>query len=145
MSSKPSDLVAAIQGRLHRTIDARTHGILDYCYAGAFLMLGFVFLRSNKRAAAAASLFTGSFVLVQALLTDYPLGAKPAISFHTHGQIDGAFASTSWALPYIFGFADTGPAQIFTSASLAEGAIVALTDFSSARARARTAVDQLLS
>ncbi len=144
MPSNPSDLIPAIQSRLHRTIDARTHGILDYCYAGAFLTLGFLFLKRNKRAAA-ASLFTGSFVLVQALFTDYPLGAKRAISFHTHGQIDGLFASTSWALPYVFGFAETGPAHIFTGASLFEGAIVALTDFSSANARAQTAVAQLLS
>ncbi len=144
MSTKASDLLPAIQSRLHKDIDSRTHGILDYCYAGLFLTLGFIFLKSNKRAAA-ASLTTGAFVLVQSLLTDYPLGVTPLISFHTHGQIDGAFASTSWALPFVFGFAETAPAKIFTSSSLIEGAIVALTDFSSEHARAQKAVDKVLS
>ena len=144
MSTQASDPLSAIQSRLHKNIDARTHGIIDYCYAGIFLTLGFVFLKSNKRVAA-ASFTTGTFVLVQSLLTDYPLGAKPVISFHTHGQIDGAFASTSWALPFLFGFSETAPAKIFTSSSLVEGAVVALTDFSSERARAQKAVDQVLS
>ena len=140
MSSGSSNILPAIQSRLHKTINARTHGIIDYVYAGMFLTLGFIFVKSNKRAAA-ASFTTGAFVLVQSLLTDYPLGVKPVISFHTHGQIDGAFASTSWALPFLFGFSETPQAKIFTSSSLVEGAVVALTDFSSEHARVQKLLD----
>ena len=144
MSVKTPAPLSELRQHLHKDINARTHGILDYCYAGFFLTLGFIFLKSNKRAAA-ASFTTGGFVLVQSLLTDYPLGAKRVIPFHVHGQIDGAFASSAWALPFLFGFAKTGAANIFTASSLVEGAVVALTDFSSEHARAETAVESLLS
>ena len=144
MSTAATSLLPEIQKRLHKTIDARTHGIIDYCHAAAFLTLGFILLKSNKRAAAAA-LTTGSFVLVQSLLTDYPLGVKPLIPFHVHGQMDGAFASSSWALPFVFGFANTAPAKIFTTNSWVEGVVVALTDFSTEHARAQKAVATLLS
>ncbi len=80
---------------LPKVIDAKTHGIIDYCHAAFFLTLGFLCLKANKRAASAA-LATGSFVLVQSLLTDYPLGLKPVLSFATHGQMDAGFASASW-------------------------------------------------
>ncbi len=141
MSSETSNILPALQSRLHKTINARTHGIIDYIYAGMFLSLGFVFMKTNKRAAA-ASFTTGSLVLVQSLLTDYPLGVKPVIPFHTHGQIDGAFASSSWALPFLFGFSETPQAKIFTSSSLLEGAVVALTDFSTEHARAQKALEK---
>ena len=143
MSTASASLLPELQNRLHKTIDARTHGIIDYCHAAFFLTLGFLCLKSNKRAAAAA-FTTGSFVLVQSLLTDYPLGVKPLIPFHVHGQMDGAFASSSWALPYVFGFARTGPARIFTTNSWIEGAVIALTDFSTEHARAQRAIAPLL-
>ena len=144
MSVKSTALLPRLQRRLHKDIDARTHGIIDYCYAGFFLTVGLICLKSNKRAAAAA-FSTSGFVLVQSLLTDYPLGVKPLIPFHLHGRIDGAFASSSWAIPHLFGFAKTPPAKIFTISSLAEGAVIALTDFSSYHARAQRAVRSLLS
>ena len=143
MSSETSNILPAIQSRLHKTINSRTHGVIDYIYAGMFLTLGFIFVKTNKRASA-ASFTTGTLVLVQSLLTDYPLGVKPIIPFHTHGQIDGVFASTAWALPFLFGFSKTPQAKIFTNSSLLEGAVVALTDFSTEHARAEKAMDKIL-
>jgi len=134
MSLTASDLVSAAETRIPKVIDARTHGIIDYCHAAFFLTLGFASLKSNKRAAA-ASLFTGSFVLVQSLLTDYPLGVKPVLSFEEHGRLDALFASASWAMPILFGFSDTAQAHVFEGNSLVEATAVALTDFNSARAR----------
>jgi hypothetical protein len=133
MSFVTSTVLPAIKNR-PKTIDARTHGIIDYCHAALFLTLGFICLKSNKRAAAAA-LSTGSLVLVQSLLTDYPLGVKPVFSFETHGRLDGGFASVSWLIPQLFGFSGTVPAIIFSSNTLLEGAVVSLTDFSSEHAR----------
>ena len=130
-----NSLLPVIEDRLPKVIDARTHGIVDYCHAAFFLTLGFICLRSNKRAAAAA-LGTGAFVLVQSLLTDYPLGVRPVFSFETHGKIDAAFASASWAIPQVFGFSDTVPARIFEGNTLVEATAVGLTDFNSERARA---------
>ncbi len=134
MSLTPAKLVSSAESKIPKIIDARTHGIVDYCHSAFFLTLGFASLRSNRRAAAAA-LFTGSFVLVQSLLTDYPLGVKPVLSFEEHGRLDALFASASWALPFLFGFSGTPQAHVFEANSLVEATAVALTDFNSDRAR----------
>ncbi len=120
--------------KLPKVINARTHGMIDYSHAAFFLTMALVWRRTNKRAALAA-LGTGAFVLVQSLLTDYPLGAAPVLSFETHGKMDGAFASGGWLLPRVLGFADTPEARVFELNSAVEGTIVALTDFDSQRAR----------
>ena len=134
MSLVPSNLLPALEQKLPKVIDARTHGIIDYCHAAFFLTLGCALLKSNKRAAA-ASFTTGSFILAQSMLTDYPLGLKPVFSFEQHGRMDAAFASISWVVPRIFGFARTGPAHIFEANSITEAVVVGLTNFSSAHAR----------
>ena len=134
MSLLTSQVIPAIENRLPKVIDARTHGIIDYCHAAFFLTLGFISLKNNK-GAAAASLMTGSLVLVQSLLTDYPLGVKPVFSFEEHGRIDALFASASWAMPRLFGFSGTPQAHIFQGNSLVEATVVGLTDFNNQHAR----------
>lgn len=128
---------AALQSaekRLPKIIDARTHGIIDYCHAAFFLGMAFVCRKSEPRAALAA-LITGSFVLVESLLTDYPLGAYKVIPFETHGAMDTAFASGSFMIPRIFGFSDSKASAVFTTNGFVEGAVVGATDWDSERAR----------
>lgn len=126
--------VNQLESRLPKVIDARKHGIIDYCHAAFFLGMAYVCRKSEPRAALAA-LCTGSFVLVQSLLTDYPLGAKKVIPFKVHGQMDAAFAASSFIMPKLFGFSGTPAANVFTGNSFVEAAVVGATDFSSERAR----------
>ena len=123
----------AIQQRLPKVIDARTHGIIDYAYASLFLGCA-VFLRKENPRAAWAALGTGAFIVTQALLTDYPMGVQPLISFETHGKLDAGFAAASPFIPKLFGFGNTPAANIFRANALIESTAVALTDFNSARA-----------
>lgn len=123
-----------LENRLPKVIDARKHGIIDYCHAAFFLGMAWMCRKSEPRAAVAA-LATGSFVLVQSLLTDYPYGVKKVIPFHVHGQMDAAFAASSFLVPKVFGFSDSKAASVFTGNSFVEAAVVGATDFSSERAR----------
>src|ERR1700742_1367598 len=91
------------QTNLPKIVSPTAHGIIDYAHSAFFLGLGFLTWRSNRRAAWAA-LTTGGFILVQSLSTDYRFGAKPLISFKTHGKMDTIFATTSWMVPLLFGF-----------------------------------------
>jgi hypothetical protein len=127
-----------LESRLPKIIDARKHGMIDYCHAAFFLGMAYVCRKSEPRAALAA-LFTGSFVLVQSLLTDYPLGAKKIIPFKVHGQMDAAFAASSFMVPRMFGFSDSPAASVFRGNSFVEAAVVGATDFSSERARSEEA------
>jgi len=126
--------VNELENRLPKIIDARKHGMIDYCHAAFFLGMAYVCRKSEPRAALAA-LLTGSFVLVQSLLTDYPLGVKKVISFRVHGQMDAAFAASSFMIPKVFGFSDSPAAAVFTGNSFVEAGVVGATDFSSERAR----------
>jgi len=126
--------VNELENRLPKIIDARKHGMIDYCHAAFFLGMAYVCRKSEPRAALAA-LLTGSFVLVQSLLTDYPLGVKKVIPFRVHGQMDAAFAASSFMMPKVFGFSDSPAAAVFTGNSFVEAGVVGATDFSSERAR----------
>jgi hypothetical protein len=119
---------------LPKVISPTVHGIIDYCHAGFFFTVGVLCARSRNKAASGAAFATGGFILVQSLLTDYRFGAKPVFSFETHGKMDAVFASSSWALPLLFGFKDTAAAKIFEGNSLAEASVVAMTDWNSQRA-----------
>ncbi len=124
--------------QIPKPISAKAHGFIDYGHAAFFFGMALVCRKKNPRAAVAA-LVTGGFVLVQSLLTDYPLGAKPALSFNTHGKMDAAFVPSSAFLPEIFGFRGTKAANIFRVNSIVESAVVALTDWDSDKARSARA------
>ena len=128
------DVLNVVEKRLPKVIDARTHGMIDLCHATFFFGMALLCRKKNPRAATAA-LATGAFVLVESLLTDYPLGAKSVVSFSTHGRMDAAFAASSLALPKIFGFEHTNAAKVFKMNAFVESAVVGLTDFNSNHAR----------
>src|SRR3954447_267297 len=127
-------VVEEVERRLPKVIDARTHGIIDYCHAAFFFGMG-IFLARRNRSAATAAVATGAVVLVLSLLTDYPLGARKVIPFETHGRMDAGFAASSFMMPKWFGFANTAAAQVFKINGFVEGAVVGMTDWNSERAR----------
>ncbi|WP_419804806.1 hypothetical protein [Terriglobus sp.] len=120
---------------LSKPIDARTHGIIDYCHATFFFTVALVCCKKNPKAAIAAA-GTGAFTLVGSLLTDYPLGKKQVIPFAVHGAMDAAFAAFSFALPSVCGFSGTKAAKVFALNGVVESTVVALTDWDSQHARA---------
>lgn len=128
-----SETIFAQQMAVPKVIGPTAHGVIDYCHVAFFFTVGLLCRRKNKRAAAAA-FATSGFVLGQSLLTDYRLGLRPVLPFQTHGKMDQVFAATSWIMPKLFGFRETAAAKIFEVNSLAEGSVVAMTDWSSRRA-----------
>jgi hypothetical protein len=130
LMNKATDI---LQTRLPKVVSPKTHGMIDYAHAAFFFTFGLLCSRSNKRAARAA-FATSGLILAQSLLTDYRFGAKPLISFETHGKMDSVFASTSWMVPLAFGFSGTKAARVFEANSLAEASVVGMTDWDSERA-----------
>lgn len=127
--------LGSLEQRLPKVIDARTHGIIDYCHAAFFFGMAIFSRRKNKRAAAAAWA-AGAFILAESLLTDYPMGAAKVLPFESHGRLDAGFAAASFGMPKWFGFSDTAEAQVFKINGFVEGMVVGMTDWNSARARA---------
>ena len=137
-----STAVSSIERKLPKVIDARSHGIIDYCHAAFFLGMALFCSRKNPRAATAA-LVTGSFILGESLLTDYPLGAAKVMPFAMHGKLDAAFAASSPWMPRLFGFSGTPEAAVFKANGLIEGTVVSMTDWNSDRARTEDGVSSL--
>lgn len=122
-------VVHELQKRLPKVITPDVHGLIDYAHAAFFLCAG-LFLWKRNRAASVASFATSGLLLGEALITDYPLGATPVISFETHGKLDAALASASLVTPQLFGFGRTGAATMFRLNAIVEGAVIGLTDYS---------------
>lgn len=129
-----SQMLVAQQVPVPKVISPTAHGVIDYCHVAFFFTVGLLCSRKNKRAATAA-FATSGFILGQSLLTDYRFGVRPVLPFRLHGKMDQIFAATSWLMPFLFGFRGTAAAKIFEVNSLAEGGVVAMTDWSNARAR----------
>lgn len=127
-------VLEGMETRLPKVIDARTHGIIDYCHAAFFLGMAWFCRKSEPRAALAAAV-TGGFILAESLLTDYPLGAAKVIPFEVHGRMDATFAGSSYMVPRIFGFEGTTASKIFKANALAEASVVGMTDWNSEHAR----------
>ena len=123
-----------VEKKLPKVIDARTHGIIDYCHAAFFFGMAIFCARRNRRAATAA-LTTGALILAESLLTDYPLGAAKVLPFEMHGRMDAGLTASSFMMPGWFGFSGTAAAQVFKMNGFVEGVVVGLTDWNSDRAR----------
>jgi hypothetical protein len=126
-----------VQAEHARPIGPGTHAALDYLTVGAFLMLAWK-VRHHSRACGLALANAGA-VLATSLMTDYPGGAAPTITFEQHGQLDVAQAAMSGLGPLLLGFADEPEARLFYGQSLLETAIVSATDFNGASDDGRAA------
>lgn len=124
----------AVTDRLPKVIKPGVHAVLDYAVVGAFFTMGAFFWRRNKRASIAA-LACGGTALANSLLTDYPGGVKPTISFETHGKIDAGLAGITATMPTFLAFGDEDEARYFRGAALVETVITGMTDFSEGRSK----------
>lgn len=129
-----ADVLHRVEEHLPKVIDACAHGALDYLHAAFFLGMAWRWHKRQPRAAVAA-LLTGSFLLAEALFTDYPLGAVKVVPFAAHGRMDKAFAASSYRFPKFFGFADATEAIVFKGNMAFEVAVAGMTDYDSDRAR----------
>jgi hypothetical protein len=126
--------LSTLESKLPKVISPKAHSVIDYAHAAFFFTTGVVLWKKNRRAAI-ASLGTGAFVLVEAMLTDYPGGVSPQFSFKTHGRMDAGFASASLIVPNLLAFDQTSEAQIFRVNSVVEACVVGLTNYDSREAR----------
>jgi hypothetical protein len=98
--------------RLPKVLSPRGHAIADYLTIGGFLIAGTLFWRQSKRASL-ASFICGGAELATNLITDYPGGITPMISFRTHRTIDLGLAAMAASMPEFLGFPDDREKKFF--------------------------------
>lgn len=114
-------------------INPSAHAVLDYVAAGGLFAMGYG-LRATNRRAAIFAFANGAAVLGLSLLTNYPGGLFPALSFKTHRTIDVLQAGVLALGPSLLGFGDTTEGQLFYGQAALEGGVVAATDWDARRA-----------
>ena len=120
--------VAAMSGHMPKVISPKVHAIIDYANLAAFITMGVLFWKKNRRAAIASFICAGGEA-ANTLLTDFPGGIADVISFPTHGKIDMALSAASAALPGFLDFQDEPQTRFFEIMGLSITAAGAMTDF----------------
>src|SRR5436190_14823694 len=111
-----------------RPISPEVHAVLDYTVAATFLGVAAWFAGRHRRAAALA-LANGVMVALMSMLTDYPGGLLPVLSFRGHRNADVLQAALAGAGPMLFGFAGDREAAYFYAQAASEAGVVAATDW----------------
>ena len=114
--------------QMSRPISPKQHAMLDYAVTATFIGMGLAMLRRNREAAALAFL-NGGMVAVMSMLTNYPGGVWPTISFKGHRTGDIMQAALAGLGPVLFGFSRTPEASYFYGQALSEVAVIAATDW----------------
>jgi len=114
--------------RMPKLIGPKSHSVVDYAMAAAFIGMAAFFWRRNKRAAVGAVL-CGAAETFNALCTDYPGGVFREITFETHGAIDFSLSGMVASLPGVLRFSAEPESRFFRLQGLALAAVAGLTDF----------------
>ncbi|HZR57804.1 MAG TPA: hypothetical protein VFA74_13095 [Terriglobales bacterium] len=126
--------VGAATRRLPKVITPKGHAIIDYLTIGTFFVAGALFWRRNKLAAL-GSLLCGGAELAVNLLTDYPGGVFPVISFPTHAKMDIGMAAIAAGVPEFLEFADMTEKPFFLTQAGIITVATNLTEFDGNRER----------
>ncbi|MCU1299029.1 MAG: hypothetical protein JWO91_3307 [Acidobacteriaceae bacterium] len=127
-----TNAVDVVTHRLPKVVSPKGHAVIDYITIGTFFIAGALFWRKNKRAAL-GSLLCGGAELAVNLLTDYPGGISPVISFPTHGKIDIGLAAMAATMPEFLAFPNDREKRFFLSQAGIITVATNLTDFDHAR------------
>ena len=118
----------ALARSMPKVMSPATHAVADYAVGGIFFLAAAWFWKRNRRAAM-GSLLCGGAKVANALLTDYPGGTAPVISYRTHGRMDAVIAGITASTPQLMGFSDQPEARLFSAQALAETLITGMTDY----------------
>lgn len=121
---------------MKKVLTPKTHGILDYVLAIAFILAPAIF--GFTETAATLSYIIGVLYIGTSLLTRYPLGAIKVIPFPVHGVLESVMAVLWIVLPWIAGFAFDGAARnFFVVAGIGLLIVAFLTDYKAAELESR--------
>lgn len=111
-----------------KLITAKTHSAIDYMHAGTNLAAAAI-LRNVNREASNAALALGFAGLLNAVLTEYPLGVFRFYKFKTHGVVDYGIAAAAGIIPNVLEFKDRPEAKFFRAQATAALLIADLSDY----------------
>jgi hypothetical protein len=120
--------IQALSNRAPKIISPKTHAIIDYAIvAGGFFLIGGLAWRRHKLAAI-TSIILGAAETGVAMVTDFPGGVAPLISFPTHLKLDAGLSAVTATMPNLMGFTDEWPSTFFRLHGAAMAAVGGMTE-----------------
>ena len=108
-----------------KPISTRTHGIIDYAFAGALIALPFL-MRWDRRATR-LSLGAGLTTLGVSMVTNYECGLVRLLPMRAHLAMDAAETSMLMGAPKVLGSVDNGAGRVLAMFGALGAAIGAMT------------------
>ena len=111
-----------------KVIDPTMHAVSDYGAAAGLACLG-LYLRDRNSTLSNFAFFNAGMIVMMSLLTRYPGGAFPVMSFKTHGMMDAVQGAMLAAGPILLGQQDDPDSRYFYGQAALEMGVVAATDW----------------
>ncbi len=128
--------VQAVTNRMPKVISPKTHAIIDYAFIGSFVVAGLLAWKNHKKAAISCFITAGAEATT-AMLTDFPGGVWPVISYRTHLKMDAGMSGLIGTMPNLMGFGSESPAWFFRSQAMSLAAVTGLSDTGETRYQQR--------
>jgi hypothetical protein len=114
-----------------KVIDPTMHAIADYSAAAGLACLG-MYLRDRNSTLSNFAYLNAGVIVASSLLTRYPGGVFPAMSFKMHGVMDAVQGVLLAAGPILLGQQDDPDSKYFYGQAALEMGVVAATDWDAA-------------
>jgi len=104
--------VQMVSSRMPKVVSPEFHAVLDWVSVGAFFLGAALLWRRHKRAGLTA-MICGTIQAGSAIMTDYPGGLSPIVTYDTHLKMDAGFSGLIASMPGMMGFGDENQAWFF--------------------------------
>ena len=120
-----------LTGSVPKVIDPKMHAVADYSAAAGLACLG-MYLRDRNSTLSNFAFINAGMIVGMSLLTRYPGGVIPAMSFKMHGMMDAVQGMLLAAGPVLLGQQDDPDSKYFYGQAALELGVVAATDWDAA-------------
>jgi hypothetical protein len=111
-----------------KVIDPAMHAVADYGAAAGLACLG-MYLRDRNSTLSNFAFLNAGLIVMTSLLTRYPGGVVPAMSFKMHGVMDAVQGTLLAVGPVLLGQQDDPDSRYFYGQAALEMGVVAATDW----------------
>ena len=120
-----------LTGSVPKVIDPKMHAVADYGAAAGLACLG-MYLRDRNSTLSNFAFLNAGMIVMTSLMTRYPGGVFPAMSFKMHGVMDAVQGMLLAAGPILLGQQDDPDSRYFYGQAALEMGVVAATDWEAA-------------
>jgi hypothetical protein len=127
-SQRMANALETLTNPVPKVIDPALHAVADYGAAAGLACLG-MYLRDRNSTLSNFAFLNAGMIVLTSLLTRYPGGAFPVMSFKTHGMMDAVQGAMLAAGPILLGQQDDPDSRYFYGQAALEMGVVAATDW----------------